>query len=116
MHVHHFKKRGTIGAERGDDLGLGIEFDAEAAVIIGGLGPAQARNSPRRRISVGAGLAHRFDQLFDDMGRRRHVGIAHAEIDDVFATSARLRLEAVHLFEDIRRQPFYSVEFVHDIN
>jgi len=35
-----------LGAERGDDLGLGIELHAESARVIRGLGTAQSRNSP----------------------------------------------------------------------
>ncbi len=59
-------------------------------------------------------IADRLDQLLDDMRRRRHVGIAHAEIDDVLAFRARLRLELVHALENVRRQTLYAVElFAH---
>ena len=34
-----------------------------------------------------------LDQLVDDVPGRRTVGIAHAEIDDVFAAAARRHLE-----------------------
>ena len=47
----------------------------------------------------------------------RHVGIAHAEIDDVLAARAGLRLELVHLLEDVRRQPLDFMEVaVHDVS
>ncbi len=37
---------------------------------------------------MGPGIVDRLDQLVDDMLRRRHVGIAHAEINDVGAARA----------------------------
>ena len=57
-HQHDVARRGDrlrhvgeafLGAERGDDLGVGIELHAEAALVIGGLGAAQARNARARR-------------------------------------------------------------------
>ena len=99
-----------LGAERGDDLRVGIELHAEAALVIGALRPAQALDAARGGIAVGARVAHRLDQLLHDMLGRRHVGIAHAEIDDVVAARARLRLELVDLLEDVRRKPLDSVE------
>ena len=59
-HQHHVARRrdrlrhvgeAFLGAERGDDLGLGIELHAEAAVVIGGLGPAQPGDARARRNS-----------------------------------------------------------------
>ena len=73
--------------------------------------PPQALDAARSGIAVGTRIAGGFDQLVDDVRRRRHVGIAHAEIDDVFAARARSRLKAVDLFEDVRRQTPYTVEF-----
>ena len=43
-----------LGAERGDDLGVGIELHAEAARVISGLRAAQPGNPLGRRIAVGA--------------------------------------------------------------
>ncbi len=84
-------------------LGVGTELHAEAPRVIGGLRLAQTVDALGGRVAVGARIAHRFDQLGDDMLGRRHVGIAHAEIDDVIAARARLGLELVHLLEDVRR-------------
>jgi hypothetical protein len=42
---------------------------------------------------VRVGRAHGLDQLVDDVLRRRTVGIAHAEVDDVLAPAARGHLE-----------------------
>ncbi len=103
-----------LRAERGDDLGLGIELHAEAARIIGGLGAAQPRYSLGRRIAVGARLADGLLELLDDMRRRRQIGIAHAEIDDVGAAVARPRLGAIDLLEHVRRQPADAIKVFHD--
>ena len=55
-HQHHVPRRSDrlrdigkafLRAERGDDLGLGIELHAEPAGVISGLGAAQPGNSPR---------------------------------------------------------------------
>ena len=54
-------------------------------------------------------------QLLDDMRRRRQVGIAHAEVDDVGAAGPGARLQPVDLLEDIRRQPPHAVELAHRI-
>ena len=121
-HQHDVARRGDrlrhvgeafLGAERGDDLRVGIELHAEAARVIGGLGAAQAGDALRRRIAVGARLAERLLELVDDMRRRRQVRIAHAEIDDVGAGVAGRRLGAVHLLEHIGRQAADAVKFFH---
>ena len=119
---HHVARRGDrlrhvgealLRAQRDDDLGLGIELHPEAAVVIGGLGAAQAGDAPGRGIAVGARLADRLDQLVDDVPGRGKVGVAHAEVDDVGAGGAGLGLELVDLLEDVRRQPPHPVEFGH---
>ena len=91
----------------------GIELHAKAARIIGGLRAAQPRNALGRRVAIGARLADRLLDLLDDMGGRRQIGIAHAEIDDVGAAIARAGLGAVDLFEHIRRQPADAIKFFH---
>ena len=59
-------------------------------------------------------LGNRFDELVDDMLRRRHIGITHAEVDNVLAARPRGRLQSIDLFKDVRRQPFYAVEILHE--
>ncbi len=59
---------------------------------------------------MGLGVLHRLDQLGDDMRRGRPVGVAHAEVDDVAALGARLRLQPINLGEDVRRQALDAVE------
>ena len=57
--------------------------------------------------------AGRLGELLDDVRRRRQVGIAHAEIDDVGAGGARARLQAIDLLEDIRRQTPHAMKLAH---
>jgi hypothetical protein len=45
--------------------------------------------------------------------RRRQIGVAHAEIDDVGAAIAGRGLGAVHLLENVRRQPADAIEIFH---
>src|SRR5581483_8085269 len=101
------------GAERGDDLGLGIELHAEAAPVIGRLGAAQAGNALRLRIAVGARLADGVLELLNDMRRCRQVGIAHAEVDDIGAVIARRGLGAIDHLEDVGRQAADAMKLFH---
>jgi len=111
-HQHHVARRrdrlrhigeALLGAERSDDLSLGVELHAEAARIIGRLGSPQPGYALRCRIAIGARLADRLFELFDHMRGRRQIGIAHAEIDDVGTTVASHRLGAVDLLKHIGR-------------
>ena len=121
---HHVARRGDglgevgeplLGPEGDDGFPFGIDIDAEPAPVVVGVGLAQARDTTRIGVAVGARILHRLDQLLDDMGRRRAVRIAHAEIDDVFARRAGAHLHLVDLGEDIRRQPLDTVEWIfHD--
>ena len=52
-----------------------------------------------------------LDQLIDDVLRRGLIGIAHAEIDDVFAASARSHFELAHLIEHVGWQALNAREF-----
>jgi len=59
------------------------------------------------------GVLGGFDELVDDVLGRRHVRVAHAEIDDVLAPGACLRLQIVDDREDVRRQALDPVELLH---
>ena len=102
-----------LRAQRRNDLGFRIELHAEAPGVIGGLRLAQAGNAARGGVAVGPRLAQRFLQFFDDMGRRRQIRIAHAEIDDVGAGIPRGRLGPVDLLEHVRRQTADAVKIFH---
>ena len=62
-----------------------------------------------------ARLSDRLDQLFDNMGWRRHIWIAHAEIDNIGTTRARRRLQPVDLGEYVGRQAFNTMEIFSQI-
>ncbi len=102
-----------LGTERRDDLGFRIELHAEAARVIGGLRAAKPRNALRCGIAIGARLADGLLELLDDVRRRRQVGIAHAEIDDVGAAVARHCFGAIDLLEHIGRQPANAIKVFH---
>ena len=93
----------------------GIELHPEAALVISGLRLAQAGNAARRRIAVSARAGDRLDELVDNVLGRRHVRVAHAEINDVGSPVAGGGLQLVDLFEDVRRQTFDAMKLVHRV-
>ena len=50
------------------------------------------------------GFARGLDELVHDVARRAEVGVAHPEVDDVFALAPGLHLDLVHGRENIGRQ------------
>jgi len=44
-----------------------------------------------------------FDQLVDDVLRRRLIGITHAKINDVLTATPRVEFQLVDLIEYVRR-------------
>ena len=57
-----------------------------------------------------ARVAHRLGQLVDNVLGRRHVGVTHAEVDNILARRAMGSLNRVDLVEDVGRQALYAVE------
>ena len=104
-----------LGAERCHDLRVGVERNAEAPGVVAGLGLAQPGDALGGGITVGARVADDLAEFVDDELRRRQIGIAHAEVDDVGAAGARCSLEAVDLLEDVGRQPANLVKFFHGL-
>jgi hypothetical protein len=84
------------------DLSIGIELHAETAAIIARLCLAQAGNTARCRIAMGAAVFHRFLQLGNDMLGRGHVGIAHAKVDNIHPLSAQLGLDGIDMGKHVR--------------
>jgi hypothetical protein len=101
-----------LGAQRRHDVLVGVEPHAEPPLIIGRLRLAQPRNALGGRIPVRPRLVDGLHHLVDDVLRRRHVRIAHAEIYDVGAAGTRIGLQPVHLRKNIRRQSLDAVEFL----
>jgi hypothetical protein len=52
-----------------------------------------------------------FDELGDNVRRRRQVGVTHAEVDDIFAPVTRLHFHTVDDAEDVGREPFDPLKF-----
>ena len=102
----------TFFSADGDDrFGVGVNIHLIAPLVPGGDRQTQFVDAARNRIAVVGGLAGGFDELRHHMGRRRQIGIAHAEVDDVFTPVPRLHLHAVDDAEDIGRQPFDPLKF-----
>ena len=60
------------------------------------------------------GLLRGLDHLVDDVLGRGAVGIAHAEVDDVFAAAARGDFQLPGDVEDVRREALNAAELFHD--
>ena len=118
---HHVARRhdrlGEVGEallrpEGDDHLGLGIERDVEAALVVAGEGAAQARDAARGRVAVDLGVVQGLDQLLHHVRRRRPVGVAHAEVDDVLAAPPGGCLHRVHFREHVGRQSTQAEQFL----
>src|SRR5579864_6164235 len=59
------------------------------------------------------GLLRRFNHLVDDVFGRGSVGVAHAEVDDVFSAAAGGNLHLPRDVEDIRRKALNAAELFH---
>ena len=104
--------KALLGPEGDNDLAVRVEIDPEAALVISRLGLSEARNAAAGGIAVRVGLGRHFGKLGDDMLRRGAIGIAHAEIDDVFSARSSRGLHRIHLREDVGRQALDAIEFV----
>ena len=102
-----------LRADGDDGLGGGIEIDVVARTVPVTNSFAEAGDAFGERITVGALLARGLDHLIDDVRRRGAVGIAHAEINDVFAALAGGGLELAGYVEDIGWKALEAGEVVH---
>ena len=106
----HQMRQAFLGADGHDRLGVGIEFDRISALIPVGDRTPQARDALGDRIAMGIQPGRGFDQLVDDMLGRGAVRVAHAHINDVFATTSGGHLELGRDIEDVGRKPTYAGE------
>ena len=60
---------------------------------------------------MGDGLLRRLNHLVDDVLRRRSVGVAHAEVDDVFAAAAGVDLQLPVMLNTLGGRRLNSAEF-----
>ncbi len=63
---------------------------------------------------MGDRLLRGLDHLVDDVLGRGAVGIAHAEVDDVFAAAARGDFHLAGDVEDVGREALNTAELFHD--
>ena len=93
-----------LRSDHADDLLLRVERQAEARLHERRGGLAEALHPDVRRVAVRRRIARRLGQRGDDVRRRRQVGIADAEIDEVLPLLALLVLERVDAREQVRGQ------------
>ena len=109
----HQVREPFLRADGDDRLRVRVELDCVAAAVPLADRLAQARDSFRHRIAVRVDALRGLDQLLDDVLRRRAVGIAHRQVDDVVAAAPRRHLQLVGDVEDVRRQPLDSRKLPH---
>jgi hypothetical protein len=107
----HQVREPFLGADRDDRFLVHVEVHVPAALVPLRDGAAQARNALRDRIAVRILALGHFHELVDDVPRRRAVRVAHREVDDVLAGTARRHLQLVRDVEDVRGQPLDAGEF-----
>ena len=102
-----------LRADGDDRFRIRIKINAIARLVPVTNGASQARNTLGNRITVGVGPLHAFDQLVDNMLRRRLIRVAHRKVDDVFAALAGGRFQFTRNVENIGRQAFDPGELFH---
>ena len=103
-----------FGADGDDGLGVGVDIDGVAGLVPIRDGFAQAGQAARDGVAMGDRLLRRFNHLVDDVPGSGAVGVAHAEVDDVFAAAARGNFHLAGDVEDIGREALDAAEFFHD--
>ena len=102
-----------LGADRGDDLRVGIERYVEAARVEVAHRGAEVRAAAVGRVPVRFRLADGLLHRLDDQRRRRPVGVADAEADHVDSRRALLGDLALQLRERIRRDALQALTRFH---
>ena len=113
QHRQRQVRHAFLGADGGDDLGVRVQLDVVAVAVPLRHRHPQPRDAAGGRVAVVLRILGGLDELVDDVLGRRHVRIAHAEVDHVLAARPRLRLEVVDDGEDVGRQALDPVEIVH---
>ena len=103
QHPHQVRER-LLGADRRDDLGVGVERDVEAPLVELGERRAELRQAAADGVAVVHRAQRGLAQLLDGDRGRRDVGVAEAEVDHVASRVPQLALQLVDLREDVGRQ------------
>jgi len=104
----HQVRQAFLGADGDNGLALGVDLDLVAFLVPVGNRPAQARNTLGRRVTVGVLTLGDGDEFFDDVRRGRAVGVTHAQVDDVFATTTGGHLQLGGDVENVRGESIYA--------
>ena len=89
----HQVREAFLGADRVQDLRVGVEIDAELALVQRCRGEAKVRDALRGRVAVVARVVRSLGELLDGEIGRGEIGVAEAEVDDVVAATAKLERE-----------------------
>ena len=95
-------RQALFGTQRNNGFGLGIERYRIAILVPIADRPAQSGDAFGLRVTVCIAASDGLTQLFDNMCWCRLVWVAHTEIDNVLAPSARGLLQLSDDVEDVR--------------
>ncbi len=93
-----------LRADRGDDLLIGVEGDAEPRLVAAGDLAAQVVDAGRGAVAVVPRVAGGLAELVDDPLLGRIGGVAHPQVDHVDPVAPLAVLQLVDPAEEIRRQ------------
>ena len=104
-----------LGADQGQDLGVRVQLDPEAAPVEVGDRAPERRQPEVARVLVGRGVAGRPGQLLDHEAGGGQVGVADAEGDDVDPRRLALGDLAVDLGEQVGRDGIDAACGAHEL-
>jgi hypothetical protein len=85
-----------------------VDIDLVALLVPIGNRPAQAWNALGCGVTVGVFALRNLHEFFDNVRRRGAVGVAHAQVDDVFATTTGGHLQLGSDVENVRGESIYA--------
>ncbi|MNZ59380.1 hypothetical protein D3C78_774180 [compost metagenome] len=98
----HQVSQAFLGTNGNDGFAFRVDLDLVAVFVPPRNRPAQARNATGCRVAMSVFTLGDLHQFFDDVRWRCPVGVAHAQVDDVLATTACGHLEFGGDVEDVR--------------
>src|SRR5947208_6804535 len=107
---------GLLAAERGHDLGRGVELDSEAVVVKAGRRLAELVRALVARVLMRSGIARGGGKRLDDGLGSRQVGVADPEADHVDPFAPLLRDLSLELGEQVRRDGVEPLRELHSRN
>ncbi len=102
-----------LGAEQWHHLGIGVEPDAEPALVEVHHGGAKLERAAVAGVLVTSGVVRRLREGRHDVRRRGCVGVADAQADDVCAGRPACGDLALDLGEQVRRQALNALREPH---